>query len=136
MHARRDKWFKKITEEAEVKEGHGIITTKDGKRRNFLFNAVHLESGDSIALAEDITERKEAEEKLDSTMDKLMTINEKLGAVSRLTRHDSRNKLSVIANNVYLAKQKLPANHNTLEFLGDIESAVDQMEKIFDFART
>jgi len=35
-----------------------------------------------------------------------------------------------------LAKQKLPANHNSLEFLGDVESAIDQMDKIFDFART
>jgi PAS domain S-box-containing protein len=83
----------------------------------------------------DITERKEAEKKLDEMMDELVTINEKLGVVGRLTRHDARNKLSIIANNVYLAKQKLPANHNSLKYLGDVESAVDQMEEIFDFAR-
>jgi signal transduction histidine kinase len=68
-------------------------------------------------------------------MNELVTINEKLGVVGRLTRHDARNKLSVMANNVYLAKQKLAANHSSLEYLGDIESAIDQMEKIFDFAR-
>jgi len=83
----------------------------------------------------DITERKEAEKKLDEMMNELVAINEKLGVIGRLTRHDARNKLSVIANNVYLAKQKLPANHNSLEFLDDVESAVDQLEKIFDFAR-
>jgi len=132
----RDKWFKKMSEEGEVKEGHAIITTKDGKRRNFLFNGVHLESGDSIAFAEDITERKEAEEKLDRMMNELVAINEKLGVVGRLTRHDARNKLSVMANNVYLAKQKLAANHSSLEYLGEVEFAIDQMEKIFDFART
>jgi PAS domain S-box-containing protein len=131
----QDRWLKRMSEEGEVKEGHAIITTKDGKRRNFLFNAVRLESGDSIAFAEDITERKEAEEKLNKIMNELVAINEKLGVVGRLTRHDARNKLSVIANNVFLAKQKLPANHNSLEFLDDIESAIDQMEKIFDFAR-
>jgi len=131
----RDKWLKRMSEEGEVKEGHAIITTKDGKRRNFLFNAVRLETGDSIAFAEDVTERKEAEKKLDEMMNELVTINEKLGVVGRLTRHDARNKLSVIANNVYLAKQKLAADHGALEFLGDVESAVDQMEKIFDFAR-
>ncbi|HDQ05576.1 MAG TPA: response regulator [Candidatus Bathyarchaeota archaeon] len=131
----RDKWLKKMSEEGEVKEGHAIITTKDGKRRNFLFNGVRLESGDSIAFAEDITERKEAEEKLNEIMNELVTINEKLGVVGRLTRHDARNKLSIIANNLYLAKQKLATNHSALEFLGDIESAIDQMEKIFDFAR-
>ena len=83
----------------------------------------------------DVTERKEAEKKLDEMMNEVVTINEKLGVVGRLTRHDARNKLSVIANNVYLAKQKLPANHNSLIYLGDVESAVDQMEEIFDFAR-
>jgi len=132
----RDKWLKRMSEEGEVKEGHAIITTKDGKRRNFLFNGVQLESGDFIAFAEDITERKEAEEKLDEMMNELVTINEKLGVVGRLTRHDARNKLSVIANNVYLAKQKLAANHSSLEYLGAIESAIGQMEEIFDFART
>jgi PAS domain S-box-containing protein len=83
----------------------------------------------------DITERKDAEKKLDEMMNELVAINEKLGVVGRLTRHDARNKLSVIANNVYLARQKLPADHGSLEFLGDVESAVDQIEKIFDFAR-
>jgi PAS domain S-box-containing protein len=83
----------------------------------------------------DITERKEAEKKLDEMMNELVTINEKLGVVGRLTRHDARNKLSIIANNVYLAKHKLPADHAASEFLGDVESAVDQIEKIFDFAR-
>jgi len=131
----RDKWFKRMSEEGEVKEGHAIITTKDGKRRNFLFNGVRLESGDSIAFAEDITERKEAEEKLDRMMNELVTINEKLGVVGKLTRHDARNKLSVVANNVYLAKQRLAGNNNALDYLGDIESAIGQMEKIFDFAR-
>jgi PAS domain S-box-containing protein len=132
----RDRWFKRMSEEGEVKEGHAIIITKDGKRRNFLFNGVRLESGDSIAFAEDITDRKEAEKKLDGMINELVTINEKLGVVGKLTRHDARNKLSVIANNIYLAKQKLAANNDALKFLGDIESAVDQMEELFDFART
>jgi PAS domain S-box-containing protein len=132
----RDKWFKRMSEEGEVKEGHAIITTKDGKRRNFLFNAVQLESGDFIAFANDITERKEAEEKLERMMNELVMINEKLGVVGKLTRHDARNKLSVIANNLYLAKQRLAGDHSGLEYLGDIESAIGQIEEIFDFART
>ena len=131
----RDTWFKRMSEEGEVKEGHATITTKDGQRRNFLFNGVRLESGDSIAFAIDITESNSAWESLDETLNALMTINEKLNVVGRLTRHDVRNKLSVIANNVYLAKQKLAANHSALEYLSDIESAIDQMEKIFEFSR-
>jgi PAS domain S-box-containing protein len=89
----------------------------------------------AIGIVRDITERKEAEKKLDRMMNELVTINEKLGVIGRLTRHDARNKLSIIANNVYLAKQKLPANHNSLGYLGDVESAIDQMEEIFSFAR-
>jgi PAS domain S-box-containing protein len=83
----------------------------------------------------DITERKKAEKRLDEIMNELVTINEKLGVIGRLTRHDARNKLSVIANNAYLAKQKLPANHNSLKYLDGVESAIDQMEEIFNFAR-
>lgn len=114
-------------------------TTKDGK-------PIPVEISSSLvtyhgkrailSIARDITERKEAEEKLDRMMNELVAINEKLGVVGKLTRHDARNKLSVMANNVYLAKQKLAANHSSSEYLGEIESAIDQMEEIFDFTRT
>ena len=69
-------------------------------------------------------------------MNELVRINEKLGVVGRLTRHDARNKLSVILNNSYLAKQRLSDDQVALCYLQDVESAVDQMEKIFEFART
>jgi PAS domain S-box-containing protein len=84
----------------------------------------------------DITERKNAEESLNKIMKELMMINEKLSVVGKLTRHDARNKLSVIANNVYLAKKQLTSNRNISEYLDAVESAVDQMEKIFSFAKT
>ncbi len=83
----------------------------------------------------DITERKKAEDALKETLTKLETLNEKLGVVGKLTRHDARNKLSVIANNVYLAKGQLAGNHGALDYLDSIESAVEQMENLFDFAR-
>jgi signal transduction histidine kinase len=65
----------------------------------------------------------------------MMAINEKLSVIGKLTRHDARNKLAVITNNIYLAKNKLAPNDSTLENLSDIELAIDQMVKIFDFAR-
>ncbi|MGD2065807.1 MAG: PAS domain S-box protein [Candidatus Bathyarchaeota archaeon] len=83
----------------------------------------------------EITERKKAEDSIKDTLKKMETLNEKLSVIGRLTRHDSRNKLAVIANNAYLAKNKLAPDNSALENLGDIESAVDQMIKIFDFAR-
>jgi PAS domain S-box-containing protein len=72
----RDKWFKRMSREGEVKEGHATITTKEGKRRNFLFNAVQLNSGDSIAFAQDITERKRMEEALQESEERLTNIVE------------------------------------------------------------
>jgi len=63
-------------------------------------------------------------------------INEKLGVVGRLTRHDARNKLSVILNNTYLAKKALRKQQDSTIYLQSIDSAVEQMEKIFDFGKT
>jgi PAS domain S-box-containing protein len=131
----RDKWFKRMSEEGEVKEGHAIITTKDGKRRNFLFNGFQLKSGDFIAFAQDITERKEAEEKLDKLMNELVLVNEKLGVVGSLTRHDVRNKLCAVTGNVYLLKKKYVDQADIIEGLGKMEQAVKDSVKIFDFAK-
>ena len=134
-HKIRHIWFKRMAEEGEVKEGHATITTKTGKLRNLLFNGVRLQNGDSIVFAIDITESTTAWESLDETINWMMAINEKLSVIGKLTRHDARNKLAVITNNVYLAKNKLAPNDSTLENLSDIELAIDQMVKIFDFAR-
>ena len=69
-------------------------------------------------------------------MGKLALMNEKLRVVGGLTRHDARNKLAVITGNVFLAKKKLTANHEALTYLKEIETAVRQIEGIFDFAKT
>jgi len=88
-----------------------------------------------LELGLQISQRKKAEVKLDDMMEELVAINQKLGVVGKLTRHDARNKLSAIINYVYLAKQHLVDNPKALEYLGAVESIIDQMEKIFDFAR-
>jgi PAS domain S-box-containing protein len=87
-----------------------------------------------LSIARDITERKKAEEKLNQMMEELRLVNEKLSVVGKWTRHDARNKLSVIKSNVYLAKKKLPSNHIALKYLDEVELACDQIAKIFDFA--
>jgi PAS domain S-box-containing protein len=92
----RDKWFKRMSGEGEVKEGHAIITTKEGKRRNFLFNAVQLESGDSIAFAHDITERKKAEEALRQTKEYLDNLLNYANAP--VIVWDNENKISLFNN--------------------------------------
>lgn len=88
------------------------------------------------ATVRDITELVKADRSLKETMRKLVTLNEKLGVVGSLTRHDVRNKLSAVTGNIYLAKQKVSDDHEVLQYLEDTESAVRQVERIFDFAKT
>ena len=115
-----------------------IHTTKDGKTIPVEISSslVTYKGKQAIlSIARDITKRKEAEQKLSSMMEELTMVNEKLGVVGKLARHDARNKLSVIANKVYLIKQQLAGDPTSLEYLDDIESAIDQIETILSFAR-
>ena len=75
-----------------------------------------------LGIARDVSERKKLEEKL--------------RVVGGLTRHDVRNKLSTVTGNAYLLRQKLAGDPKALEQLNDMEAAVQQMEQIFEFART
>ncbi len=84
----------------------------------------------------DITEYMKTEDVLKETLGSLKTLNEKLRVIGKSTRHDVRNKLSVIVNNLFLAKQKLSGNEDALKNLDEIELAVDQITNIFDFSRT
>jgi PAS domain S-box-containing protein len=82
-----------------------------------------------VGLYKDISDLKKVEKELRDTL-------EKLRVVGRLTRHDVRNKLSVVAGNAYLAKKKLAGDNEALKYLEEIEYAVRQTERIFDFAKT
>lgn len=73
---------------------------------------------------------------LEQSQTKLGMLNEKLRVIGTLTRHDFRNKLAVIANNIYLAKQASSNDSDALEYLADVELAIEHTQEIFDFART
>jgi len=88
-----------------------------------------------IMMSTDITELRNAEERLKEANMKLVVTNEKLHVVGGLTRHDVRNKLSAVTGNVYLLRQKLTEDPKALEQLKDMEAAVRLVEKIFEFAR-
>ena len=107
----------------------------EAKIFSFVFAPV-VESGYVNVYGRDITGRKEAEKDLFEAFNELALANEKLGVVGRLTRHDVRNKLSAVLGNIYLAKQALPADSEIVKYLNETESAVDQIQRIFDFART
>ena len=80
-----------------------------------------------VHVAKDISERREA-------LERLRVVNEKLGVVGGLTRHDIRNKLSAVAANSYLAKKTLHNDHKAWAYLREIETACRQTTKILDFA--
>jgi signal transduction histidine kinase len=65
----------------------------------------------------------------------LALVNEKLGVVGKFTRHDVRNKLSVVTGNIYLAKKLLPKDSAGEKYLSETESAIEQIEHIFEFAK-
>lgn len=88
-----------------------------------------------IHVAKDITEHKEAEERLELMMDQLVLVNEKLGVVGSMTRHDVRNKLSTVTGYAYLLKKKHSDQADIVEGLGKMEQAVKESMKIFDFAK-
>jgi PAS domain S-box-containing protein len=81
-----------------------------------------------VAVYKDISELKKAEHEL-------ATMNEKLQVVGGLTRHDVRNKLSVITGNIYLNKKRMADHPDVLGSYKDMESACEQIVRIFDFAK-
>lgn len=107
------------------------LVHKDGHALNMISKPTKfLMQGKTVgfqAISVDISERH-------ATLEKLKVLNEKLSVVGSLTRHDIRNKLSSITNNIYLAKQTLPNDNKAFAYLGDSESAFEQIQKILDFA--
>ena len=80
-----------------------------------------------VAMYKDISDLK-------YILKRLETMNEKLRVVGGLTRHDARNKLSVVTGNAYLAMKKAAGDDKILEYLKEIETSVQQVVKIFNFA--
>jgi PAS domain S-box-containing protein len=81
-----------------------------------------------IGIYSDISELRSTQKELEAT-------NEKLRVVGGLTRHDVRNKLSAITGNAYLLKKQLADNKESLDKVRDMETAVSQVTRIFDFAK-
>ena len=83
----------------------------------------------------DITERKLDEEKRKETQESIKSINEKLHVVGSLTRHDVSNKLSAVNGYTYLLKKKHKDEADIVEAAVNIERAVADSARIFEFAR-
>ena len=81
-----------------------------------------------VAVYKDISARVHGEEAL-------TIMNEKLRVIGGLTRHDARNRLSLVTTNAYLAKECLHGNKEAEDYLKKIEAAVNDVVGIFDFAK-
>ena len=105
---------------------------------NTSLNPVRDDKGRVIAVAgivRDITERKKTEKELKRSRDKLKMMNEKLLVIGSLSRHDVRNKLTAVAGNVYLMREKLAGDSEVLDYLKQIEKSVEETVKILEFAK-
>jgi PAS domain S-box-containing protein len=117
-----------------------VIRCKNGVMKTISWHSNNIvdekeEPVGSIAMGIDVTELKEAEKELKSTMKRLGIMNEKLRVVGGLTRHDARNRLSVISGNAYLASEELAGDSKVQDYLREIEVATQQVARIFDFAK-
>jgi len=109
------------------------IVRKDGARvpvMSFIERTVDMRGAPVIrGIRVDVSELKAAEQKLEA-------LNEKLRVVGKLTRHDVRNKLTVVLDSAYLAKEYAAAVPDAVARIERIESTVDKIVKILDFSST
>jgi PAS domain S-box-containing protein len=120
-----------------------IITSrkrKDGIEIPLLLTGSQVSLGDevigSMFVFKDIGEIITVQEELSLALTKAQLLNEKLGVVGSLTRHDVRNKLSTITTYSYILKKKYANRHDIVDCLGKMEQSVKDSVKIFDFAKT
>ncbi len=113
----------------EVFQFQNRYICKDGSVKWLSWNSFPYPAEEIMfGVARDITEQKEVE-------DKLGMVNEKLRVVGKLTRHDIRNKLSIINSITYLLKKKIGFDPEVAEYLADINSAVAMSDRLFEFSQ-
>ena len=110
----------------------------NGNRIPIIKSVSRLKEGDTTYLIEnfvDISDRKNAETKIEESSRKIKDMNEKLRVVGSLTRHDVRNKLSTVNGYAYLLRRKHLDQADIVEGMDKIEKAVKDSVRIFEFAK-
>ena len=69
------------------------------------------------------------------SMNRVQELNEKLKVISNLTRHDINNKLTTVNGQAYLLRIDNPENPEIVEHVTEIERAVKDSVRIFEFAK-
>ena len=105
----------------------------DGKAGTIIVSAVplHDPEGDvtgAVAVIQDITERKRAEEALASA-------NRKLNLLSSITRHDINNQMTALQGFVELLEQQQP-DRSFAEYFKKINAAADRISAMIQFTKT
>ena len=103
-------------------EKEGLRVRKDGTRfwAHVVIDAIRDESGSIIAYAKitrDITERKEAEKRLEKAREVLLQ-SQKMEAIGQLTggiAHDFNNLLMVVLGSLELVRKRLPRDEKIIE---------------------
>ena len=127
-------------------EKEGWRIRKDGTRfwASVVIDAIRDDSGKPIGFAKitrDITERKQAEQKLEETRDVLFQA-QKLEAIGQLTggiAHDFNNLLMVILSSMELLRRRLPDDDKAVSFLDNATHAAKRgaslTQRMLSFAR-
>jgi len=107
-----------------------VFTEEDQKLLEIF--AEHIAS--AMTRLSQMKEMEASEARLRVERDRLEMLNEKLNVVGKLARHDVRNKLAVIMNNIYLARRRLKDDHEVVEQLDDIKDTCNHIVSIFEFS--
>jgi signal transduction histidine kinase len=78
---------------------------------------------------------KQSKMEMSEALEKLILLNEKLGVVGKLTRHDVGNKLMAAKSNLYLLKKRVGDNPELVKYLDGVDSALVSSDRIFESSR-
>jgi PAS domain S-box-containing protein len=84
----------------------------------------------------DISDVIVVQSQLEKALAKAELLNNKIEVLGGFTRHDVRNKLSLISGNLYLATQKCNIDPKLQNYFQEIENTIKNITDIFDFAKT
>ena len=119
-----------------------IITTrrrKDGIEIPLMVSGSPVFSGEKIVgsmfVFKEISDIITVQDELSQALSKTQQLNEKLKVISSLTRHDVRNKMSIITGYSYILRKKYDDDPQILDFITKIEQSIKGSVKIFEFAR-
>lgn len=132
--------MQKLLQTGELPPLEFHLTNKAGKTVWLEANIsrVNDESGEIhfISIARDVTQRKIAQEERDKALAKTELLLEKLSVVGRFTRHDIRNKLTLINSLLYLTNKQANNNEILKKHLQEISTSTKNINRILEFAET